>query len=56
MIYGLIRFGLIPLALVSWIFYQLFKKKKPFREMQADIMMVIILVAVWVFIYYQFIT
>ena len=54
MIYGLIRFGMVPLALVGWLFYQLFKKKKTIAEMQPDILTVVIFIAIWIFIYYQF--
>ena len=54
MIYGLFRFGLVPFACICWIFYQLFKKKKTLAELQPDIMTIAILIAVWGFIYYQF--
>jgi len=54
MLYGFIRFGAVPFALIGWIFYQIFKKKKTFAELQPDIMTIVVLFVVWGFIYYQF--
>ena len=56
MIYGLIRFGMVPLALVGWLFYQLFKKKKTLSEMQPEILTALVFIAIWIFIFYQFMT
>ena len=53
--YGLLRYGTVALALIGWLFYQFFKKKKTFAELQPDILTVVALFAVWVFIYYEFI-
>ena len=55
MVYGFFRFGMIPIACIGWIFYQLLKKKKTLAELQPDILAIVILVVVWGFIYYQFI-
>ncbi|MFT3936281.1 MAG: hypothetical protein QM726_21810 [Chitinophagaceae bacterium] len=54
MLYGFIRFGLIPISLIGWVFYQLFKKKKSLSALQPDILMIVVLITVWVFIYSQF--
>jgi len=54
MLYGLIRFGLIPLSLIGWIGYQFVKKKKTWSELQPDIIMIVVLMAVWVIIYKSF--
>lgn len=54
MIYGFIRFGLIPISFIGWMFYQVFRKKKSWRELQPDIMMIIIFIIVWILIYSLF--
>lgn len=54
MLYGFIRFGLVPVSFIGWIFYQLFSKKKTQRELQPDIMMIVIFIIVWILIYSLF--
>lgn len=51
-IYFFIRYGLLGIALVGWIVYQLIIKKKKFGDLQGDLLMVICLIGVWVALSY----
>jgi hypothetical protein len=47
MIYFVLRVCLIPLAMILWVVYQFFFKKKKISELKGDISMVAFFTAVW---------
>jgi hypothetical protein len=48
--YFFIRYGLISILLTGWILYQVFIKKKTWKQMQQDAMFCACFVAVWILI------
>lgn len=50
--YFLLRYGLIPIALLAWVGNQLIFKKKRFKEMQADLLAALFLAVVYLFFFY----
>lgn len=45
--YGFLRLGVVPLAMIGWVLYQLFAKKKEFKEIQGDFFAVLFMVVVY---------
>jgi hypothetical protein len=47
MVYWFLRFAAVPLAFLSWILYQLFVKKKRFRDLQNDLLTIAAFLVIW---------
>lgn len=52
MIYALLRYILLPLALVGWVLYQSLVKKKRWSELKHDISVIIFILCVWLLLYF----
>jgi len=52
MIYFIIRFFAIPVAMVAWLLYQGIYKRKKWNELQHDVVVVLIFCATWIFLAY----
>jgi hypothetical protein len=50
--YGFLRLGVVPVAMTGWILYQLFIKKKNFREFQGDFLAALFMVVVYSLLIY----
>jgi hypothetical protein len=50
MVYFFLRYGLICLLLIGWIFFQLIIKKRAWSEIQGDALFAIGMVTVWILI------
>lgn len=50
--YFFIRYGLIPVALFSWLGYQLVVKKKSFQDIKNDFYAALFLAGVYLFFFY----
>jgi hypothetical protein len=51
-IYGFLRLGVVPLALIGWTGYQFFIKKKKFQEFKGDLYATLFLVSVYLLLIY----
>ncbi len=51
--YFFLRVCVIPIALVSWVVFQLFIKKKKFSAIEGDVKVIAFFLAVWVLIYFM---
>jgi len=46
------RIGILGLALIAWVVFQLIRKRKKWQEIQGDAFMAFFFIAIWGFIYY----
>jgi hypothetical protein len=53
--YSFLRLAAVPLAMIGWAAYQLFIKKKRFKDFQGDLYAVLFMVAVYSALIYFFI-
>ena len=51
-LYGFLRLGVVPIAMLGWVAYQLFIKKKSFSEFQGDFLAALFMVVVYVLLIY----
>ena len=47
MVYAFLRLGIVPIAFVSWVFYQLIIKKKKFEGIKNDLLVIVVFLIVW---------
>lgn len=52
MFYLLLRYGIIPFALLGWVLYQLFVKQKKFNAIKQDLFASLFLAGVYLFLAY----
>jgi uncharacterized membrane protein YjjB (DUF3815 family) len=50
--YGFLRLGVVPVAMMGWVLYQLFIKKKSFQEFQGDFLAALFMVVVYSLLIY----
>lgn len=50
--YFFLRYGLVAIAFLGWIFYQLAVKKKSWRDIQSDVIAIVFFIIVSAGIFY----
>ena len=53
-IYFFLRYGLVSVLLIGWVFYQAIIKKRKWADLKGDIFAVLFFVAVWIALAYFF--
>lgn len=53
-LYFFLRYGMISVLLIVWIFYQAIIKKRAWSDLTGDMLAVLFFVAVWIGIAYFF--
>jgi len=53
-IYFFLRYGMVSVLLVAWVFYQAIIKKRKWADLQVDAFAVLFFVAVWIGLVYFF--
>ncbi len=53
-LYFFLRYGLVSVLLIGWVFHQMFIKKRKWVDLQGDAMAVVIFVGVWMGLAYAF--
>ncbi len=51
-LYGLLRFGVVPLAVGCWVLYQLFINEKKFKDIKGDFFAALFLIGVYLLLIY----
>jgi hypothetical protein len=51
-LYGFLRFGVIPIAIIGWVLYQFIIKKKKFEDFKGDFFAALFMVGVYLLLIY----
>jgi len=52
MIYFYLRVLVVPIAILGWLGYQTFIKKKTWKEIKQDVFATVFVIAVWIVVYF----
>ena len=53
-LYFFLRYGMVSVLLIVWVFYQAMIKKRKWADLKGDVLAVLFFVAVWIGIAYLF--
>jgi len=52
MLYSFLRMLAIPIAIIGWLFFQIFIKKKHWKEVKGDVGVITFIIAVYGIVYF----